>query len=568
MNMLVAAHTINEHEMNISDASDRRGSEQPSERMIGRLTFCNGSRAVISASATNLTGANADFWAIGKLISINTVNKRIVGVVYEMNTTSELWSDSEMNVIYIKIELVGEISDTDEGPVFKTGISAYPYLGAVAHRIRVRDLQAIYSVDSGLAVSIGTLSQDETVPASVDIDMMLSRHFAVLGTTGVGKSSAVSILLRKAVSVKPNLRVLILDPHNEYTSAFSDIAITVDSTCLELPFWMFRLEEFADVLFRGRKPLDGEIDILREFIAVAKVRYNTPQTANVSNSLLKRSNTVENSGLTSETPVPYRISDLIKIIDDELGKLDSKFSKSDMRSVMHRLDSMCHDPRFKFMFSKSTIEDNIESVVSNIFRVPINNRPITVFQLAGLPSEVVNAVASVLARIAFDLAMWSQGTYEILVLCEEAHRYVPNDKSLGFAPTRTSIARIAKEGRKYGAYLGVVTQRPGELDPTILSQCSTVFAMRLANERDQEIIKSALSDSSSSTIGFISSIGNREAIAFGEAVATPMRMKFEFQNQDHLPKTASGVAETERAKDKQNTDLRFVINRMRGGERA
>ncbi len=568
MNMFVSPLKTNEHELNANDATDRRGQEQPSERMIGRLTFCNGSRAVISASATNLTGANADFWAIGKLISINTVNKRIVGVVYEMNTTSELWSDSEQNVIYIKIELVGEISDTDQGPVFKTGISAYPYLGAVAHRIRVRDLQAIYSIDSGLAVSIGTLSQDETVPASVDVDMMLSRHFAVLGTTGVGKSSAVSILLRKAVSVKPNLRVLILDPHNEYTSAFSDIAITVDSTCLELPFWMFKLEEFADVLFRGRKPLDGEIDILRDFIAVAKVKYNTPQTSNISNSLLKRSSSVDNSGLTSETPVPYRISDLIKIIDDELGKLDSKFNKAEMRSVMHRLDSMCHDPRFKFMFSKSTIEDNIESVISNIFRIPINNRPITVFQLAGLPSEVVNAVASVLARIAFDLAMWSQGTYEILVLCEEAHRYVPNDKSLGFAPTRTSIARIAKEGRKYGAYLGVVTQRPGELDPTILSQCSTVFAMRLANERDQEIIRSALSDSSSSTIGFISSIGNREAIAFGEAVATPMRMKFEFQNQNHLPKTASGVAETERVKDKQNTDLRFAINRMRGTERV
>jgi uncharacterized protein len=568
MNIFVDAHKINEQDINEQDASDRRGSEQPSERMIGRLTFCNGSRAVISAAASNLTGANADFWAIGKLISINTVNKRIVGVVYEMNTTSELWSDSTMNVIYIKVELVGEISDTDDGPVFRAGISSYPYLGAVAHRIRVRDLQAIYTVSSGLAVSIGTLSQDETVPAAVDIDLMLSRHFAVLGTTGVGKSSAVSILLRKAVSVKPNLRVLILDPHNEYTSAFSDIAITVDSTCLELPFWMFRLEEFADVLFRGRKPLDGEIDILREFIAVAKVRYNTPLTTNVSNSLLKRSASVENSGLTSETPVPYRVSDLIKLIDDELGKLDSKFSKADMRSVMHRLDSMCHDPRFKFMFAKSTIEDNMEPVISQIFRVPINNRPITVFQLAGLPSEVVNAVASVLARIAFDLAMWSQGAYEILVLCEEAHRYVPSDKSLGFAPTRTSISRIAKEGRKYGAYLGVVTQRPGELDPTILSQCSTVFAMRLANERDQEIIKSALSDSSSSTIGFISSIGNREAIAFGEAIATPMRMKFEFQNQDHLPKTASGVAETERAKEKQNTDIRFVVNRMRGIDRA
>ncbi len=563
MNIFVGAAQLDENAL-----SDRRGGEQPTERMIGRLTFCNGSRAVISAAANNLTGANADFWAIGRLISINTGDKRIVGVVYEMNTTSQLWSDTDLNVIYIKVELVGEISDAEDGPVFRTGISSYPYLGAVAHRIRVRDLQAIYTINTGMAVDIGTLSQDETVPASVNIDMMLSRHFAVLGTTGVGKSSAVSILLRKAVIAKPNLRVLILDPHNEYTSAFSDISVTVDSTCLELPFWMFRLEEFADVLFRGRKPMDGELDILREFIAAAKVRYNTPQTNSISSPLLKRSLSADSSGMTSDTPVPYRISDLVKLIDDELGKLDSKFAKSELRSVMHRLDSMCHDPRFKFMFSKSTIEDNIEGIICTIFRIPINSKPITVFQLAGLPSEVVNAVSSVMARMAFDIAMLSQGKYEILLLCEEAHRYVPQDKSLGFVPTRTAIARIAKEGRKYGAYLGIVTQRPGELDPTILSQCSTVFAMRLANERDQDIIKSALSDSSSSTIGFLSSIGNREAIAFGEAIATPMRMKFEFQIQQHLPKTSTGIAEAERANNQQSVNMRSIISRMRGSDKG
>jgi uncharacterized protein len=561
MNIFVDAASINAEE-------DRRGSEQPSERMIGRLTFCNGSRAVISASAMKLSGANSDFWAIGKLISINTGQKRIVGVVYEMNTTSELWSNSEMNVIYIKVELVGEISDTETGPSFRAGISSYPHLGSVAHRIRIQDLKTIYTINEGVAVDIGTLSQDENVAAAVNIELMLSRHFAVLGTTGVGKSSAVSILLRKAVAVKPNLRVLMLDPHNEYTSAFSDIAITIDNTNLELPFWMFKLEEFADVLFRGRTPLDGELDILREYIGAAKARYNSPQASSVPTSLLKRSTTMDNSGMTADTPAPYRISDLIKLIEDEQGKLDSKFAKPDMRSVMHRLDSMCHDPRFKFMFTKTTIEDNMEDVISKIFRVPINNKPITVFQLAGLPSEVVNAVASVLARISFDIAMWSQGTYEILLLCEEAHRYVPHDKNLGFAPTRTSIARIAKEGRKYGAYLGIVTQRPGELDPTILSQCSTVFAMRLANEKDQDIIRSALSDSSSSTVGFLSSIGNREAIAFGEALAMPMRMMFEMQSQNHLPKTASGVAETERVKDRMELNMRSVINRMRGVERA
>ena len=124
-----------------------------------------------------------------------------------------------------------------------------------------------------------------------------------------------------------------------------------------------------------------------------------------------------------------------------------------------------------------------------------------------MPPEVVNSVCSVMARLAFDLALWSEGKLNLLVVCEEAHRYMPADPRLGFAPTRHALARIAKEGRKYGCYLGVVTQRPGELDPTVLSQCSTVFAMRLANDQDQAIIRSAIADSSASMLSFLSAMG-------------------------------------------------------------
>ena len=179
------------------------------------------------------------------------------------------------------------------------------------------------------------------------------------------------------------------------------------------------------------------------------------------------------------------------------------------------------------MFNSRLIEDTIHETIGNIFRVPHHGRPVTCFEMAGMPSEVVNSVCSVLARLAFDLALWSEGKLQLLLLCEEAHRYMPADPRLGFAPTRHALSRIAKEGRKYGCYLGVVTQRPGELDPTILSQCSTFFAMRLANEQDQAIIRSAIADSSASTLAFLSSMGQREAIAFGEGVATTMRLKFE-----------------------------------------
>jgi hypothetical protein len=215
------------------------------------------------------------------------------------------------------------------------------------------------------------------------------------------------------------------------------------------------------------------------------------------------------------------------------------------------------------MFGKLVVEDIMTKVVSQIFRMPKDGAPVTIVKLAGLPNEVVNSVVSVLARMAFEIALWSDSTYEIALLCEEAHRYIPADLTQGFLPTRQAIGRIAKEGRKYGASLGVVTQRPSELDPTVLSQCSTMFAMRLANERDKGIIGAAVGVSSEGTISFLSSIADREAIAFGEAIATPMRMKFGDYRQFEQDGDASARAPEEDA-EKARNDLRAIVGRMRG----
>lgn len=179
-------------------------------------------------------------------------------------------------------------------------------------------------------------------------------------------------------------------------------------------------------------------------------------------------------------------------------------------------------------------------VISELFRLPIAGKPITVMQLAGFPSEVVDSVVSVLCRMAFDFGVWSDGVSPLLVCCEEAHRYAPADRRLGFGPTRKAVSRIAKEGRKYGVFIGVVTQRPADLDPTILSQCSTVFAMRMANDRDQAIVGAAVPDAGSSLLEFLASLGTREAIAFGEGVALPMRFRFGDVAQDRLPQSTSG----------------------------
>ena len=254
---------------------------------------------------------------------------------------------------------------------------------------------------------------------------------------------------------------------------------------------------------------------------------------------------------------------MIQMIDEWMGRLEQRYPRSDLRALRHRLETLNRDPRFRFMFSKGGSDDNFSRVISRIFRMPADGQPVTIVQVAGLPNEVVNSVVSVLARLAFDVAVWSEGGFEVTLVCEEAHRYISNDPNAGFFPTRQAIGRIAKEGRKYGASLCVVSQRPSELDPTVLSQCCTTFAMRLSNEADQAIVRSAVSDASANVIAALSSIADREAIAFGEAVPTPMRMRF---NDFDAKSIAALAASTERrrAESQEWFDLKTLVSRLRG----
>jgi DNA helicase HerA-like ATPase len=535
---------------------DRRDSQAIGSRHLGRVVAISGSRVTISAVAEDGGTDLTELWSVGRLISIAVGLNRVAALVYSMNTSSQGWGEGRDNLFMIEAELLGEIRVNPNGrEEFSSGITNYPYLGAVAHRIRSGDLMRIYDAGKGSSCVIGKLTQDETVDAAIHIPSMLSKHFAVVGSTGVGKSTAVSLLLHKAIASDPKLRVLILDPHNEFAAAFPDHSVVVDTETLDLPFWLMRLEEFAEVIFRGRPAIMEELDMLRDIIPDAKRAFRG------SDSPLMRRQT-EKSSFTADTPVPYRMADLLALIDDRIGKLEGRQEKPHLRSLKIRVISAINDPRYHFMFSNNTISDTIMETIAQIFRIPGDDKPICTFQLAGIPSEVVNSVASVLCRMAFELALWSDGAIHTLVVCEEAHRYIPADPNLGFIPTRQAISRIAKEGRKYGVSLGIITQRPGELDQTILSQCSTVFAMRLSNDRDQDIIRSAIPNSSISTMSFLSSIGNGEAIAFGEAVAVPMRMRFTRVQEKMLPK-AHGLAEKPSDESPDTVDLRNIVGRMR-----
>jgi DNA helicase HerA-like ATPase len=537
---------------------ERRDPRQPTERFIGHVVACDGAHATIAASINSMDEAEADLWSVGRLVTILVGENRVIALTRSMTTSSAHWSESSPNGFRVDLELLGEIRVFSDGrEQFSTGISTYPYLGARAHQIRSSDLVKIYDRGTMETSVVGRLSQDETIDAAVHIPSMLSKHFSLVGSTGAGKSTAVSLLMNKAIESDPKLRILILDPHNEFAAAFPEKAVVIDTDSLDLPFWVFRLEEFAEVLYRGRPAVADELDVLRDLIPDAKRAFRG------SEGVSSRRQSERNS-FTADTPVPYRVADLLALIDERIGKLDGRSEKPYLRALKLRLVAAVNDPRYRFMFTSNTISDTINETISQIFRIPGAGRPIATLQLAGIPSEVVNSVASVLCRMAFEISLWSSGAVHILVVCEEAHRYVPSDPNLGFIPTRQAIARIAKEGRKYGCSLGIITQRPGELDQTILSQCSTIFAMRLSNEIDQEIIRKAIPGSSVSALNFISSLANGEAIAFGEALPVPMRLKFNRVQESALPR-AHGAEVKDAVEDPSTLNLGNVIDRMRQG---
>jgi len=306
-----------------------------------------------------------------------------------------------------------------------------------------------------------------------------------------------------------------------------------------------------------------ELDILAEVIPQAKGLYT--QYQNTDRLGLKRSE-VKSVGFTLDTPVPYRLVDLISLIDERMGKLENRSSRIIYHKLISRIETVRNDPRYTFMFDNANVGgDTMADVISHLFRLPAQGKPMTIMQLAGFPVEVVDSVVSVLCRMAFDFGLWSDGVSPLLFVCEEAHRYASADRNVGFGPTRKAISRIAKEGRKYGVYLGLVTQRPAELDATIISQCNTLFTMRLANERDQALLRSAVSDAAANLLSFVPSLGTREVLAFGEGVALPTRLRFKEVPVHQRPRSEATIGTVPTATTGHDTHfVGAVLERWRG----
>jgi uncharacterized protein len=504
---------------------------------FGRVISVRGSLARVGLLAVSQMGLPEVRATVGRFVSIRCAASTIIAMITEVSC--ENLPTSETFIATASVDLLGEILGGPERPKFQRGVTNYPTIGDTVDLITNQDLRTVYAPVGSDQINIGTLQQDRSVTAYVDVEEMLNKHFAILGSTGVGKSTGVSLLLNEILKSRPNLRIFLLDVHNEYGRCFGDRALVLNPRNLKLPFWLFNFEEIVDVLFGGRPGVPDELDILAEVIPVAKGIYTQYQN---SDRVLKRSDS-KAVGYTVDTPVPYRLVDLISLIDERMGKLENRSSRIIYHKLISRIETVRNDPRYTFMFDNANVGgDTMAEVISHLFRLPANGRPMTIMQLAGFPAEVVDSVVSVLCRMAFDFGLWSDGVSPLLFVCEEAHRYASADRSIGFGPTRKAVSRIAKEGRKYGVYLGLVTQRPAELDATIISQCNTLFTMRLANDRDQALLRSAVSDAAANLLSFVPSLGTREVLAFGEGVALPTRLRFKEVPAHQLPRSEATIS--------------------------
>lgn len=486
---------------------------------LGHVVAVSGSRVTAILASGEGTTIPPGAVQVGAMVRVATSGASAYGLISSLRVEDPQSPPRGSEKKFFEFELLGELSDapTGNGPnVFQRGVSTYPAMGSDVFAATRNDLATVYSPPEAAHVRIGSIQQDRSLGAHVLTDDLLGKHFAVLGTSGAGKSCSVALILRAILDEHPNGHVVLLDPHNEYGQAFGSRAERIEPGSLQLPYWLLNFEETIEVFVGGQsRHRDAEIDILRGAIHDAKKRFVGDDD--------------DNAWVTVDTPVPYRLEAVLRTINDAMGMLDKPENSAPYLRLKSRIDTLSADSRFDFMFSRLFLSDTMPEILSRILRIPVDGRPITIFDLSGVPSEIVDVVVSMLCRMIFDFAVWSdrEKSCPVLLVAEEAHRYVPRDASAGFESTRIAVSRIAKEGRKYGVSLCLVTQRPSELSATILSQCNTLFALRMSNQTDQEFVARALPDSALGLLGALPALRTQEAVVVGEGVTVPMRMRFD-----------------------------------------
>ncbi len=449
-----------------------------------------------------------------------------VGTSWLLASVRNQKQDRKPGSIVANVDFLGEgVEEKLTGKLhgFRRGVTRYPVPGSMVYPATTADLKQVYASDGRSSVTVGKVYPTKDIRAGLYIDAMLGKHFALLGSTGTGKSTSAALILHKICEAAPEGHIVMIDPHGEYSAAFRQIGVILDVSNLQMPYWLMNFEEHCEVLLTSNgneRQIDA--DILARCLLAARSKSRLAETM---------------GKITVDSPIPYLLSDLSNEIQNQMGKLDKATSSAPYMRVKNKLDELKGDPRYQFMFSGMLVADTMNSFIGKVFRMPSNGKPISIIDVSGVPSDITSTVVAVLSRLVFDFAIWSreERTSPILLICEEAHRYVPNEKNADGNSVGKILGRIAKEGRKYGISLGLITQRPSDLAEGVLSQCGTIISMRLNNDRDQAFVKAAMPEGARGFLDSIPALRNRECIICGEGVAIPIRVAFDNLDENKRP---------------------------------
>src|SRR2546423_3333671 len=305
----------------------RAQSHQPTaaRKRLGRIRSVSGTQAGIGLRepVPSLDDVRA---TVGKFVGIRCGQTRLIGVITDVSIQKLAIAREQGYAASAQVDLMGEIKTSATGTRFQRGVTDYPAIGDPADLLTRSELQVVYDLCDATTINTVHLQHDVSVGALVKVDEMLSKHFAILGTTGVGKSSGVVLILRAILEMRPDLRIFLVDPHNEYGQCFGERAQVLTPRNLKLPFWLFNFEETVDVIFGGRPGVDEEVEILSEVIPLAKSSYNQYRIGTAERLTVKKYD-AKNAGFTADTPVPYRLPELVKPVEHRPGQLRDRPSR-------------------------------------------------------------------------------------------------------------------------------------------------------------------------------------------------------------------------------------------------
>ncbi len=442
---------------------------------------------------------------------------------------SQKQDPGSVDAILSQVDFLGEGDiDPQTGALraFRRGVTVYPLPGSLVYPSTSEDMGQIYASTGRASVEVGNVFPTTDIRAALYVDALLGKHFALLGSTGTGKSTGAALILHRICEASPEGHIVMIDPHGEYGAAFRDKGVILDVGNLQMPYWLMNLEEHCEVFLTAQgDERQEDAEILGKCLYEARLKNRLAQ---------------QMGRITVDAPIPYLLSDLSQIVNLEMGKLDKGRTSAGYLRIKNKIDEIKADPRYQFMFSGMLVGDTLAEFIRRLFRLPSNGKPISIIDVSGVPSDITSTVVAVLSRLVFDFAIWSRSEdpRPILLVCEEAHRYVPNERNADGSSVGRILSRIAKEGRKYGISLGLITQRPSDLAEGVLSQCGTILAMRLNNDRDQAFVRAAMPEGSRGFLDVIPALRNRECVICGEGVSIPIRVAFDDLEESKRP--ASG----------------------------